>query len=482
MGKVLGSTCEIVRPFVIIDSMSDDDLREAEAIVLGRLQDAVAELIALSRTSRTASQVLALLRGIETQRNRITVAEHALIAEAQAQGLAHEHACPNTANWLSLVLRISPAEAVSRVRAAADLGPRRGLTGEALPPVFAHVADAQATGSISAAHARVITRCVDELPFAVQAVHDLSVQHTLVEHAQTLNPKQLAVCARRISDCLDPHGTLTTERDRQRRRDLAICPRRDGSARIEGELTPLCAEALRTVLDTLARPRSAVDDTKDPRTPGQRNHDGLHDGLLMMLRSGLLPDCGGIAATIVLTMTPEQFQNPGGLVTTGHGALISAELALSLLGNSRITPVALGKSGAIIAYGSFRRFFTEGQRLAMIARDGGCSFPGCDQPPARCQSHHVTDHAITRRTSVGDGTLLCGFHHREHAQPRLALPHDQRHPTLDPAPLDRPAPNTSAQSSTRPNVCLITRRSGRAPSINRERHQSAGVAVTPQPT
>ncbi|MEP7020529.1 MAG: hypothetical protein ABI808_07755 [Pseudonocardiales bacterium] len=79
----------------------------------------------------------------------------------------------------------------------------------------------------------------------------------------------------------------------------------------------------------------------------------------MMPRSGLLPDCGGIAATIVLTMTPEQFQNASGLVTTGHGALICAELALSLLGDARITPVAIGKSGEIIAYGSSRRFFTE---------------------------------------------------------------------------------------------------------------------------
>jgi hypothetical protein len=123
----------------------------------------------------------------------------------------------------------------------------------------------------------------------VQADHDLAVQQTLVEHAHTLNPKQLGVCARRIADCLDPDGTLTTERDRHRRRKLAIHPRPDGSTRIKGELTALCAEALRTVLDTLARPRPAEDGVKDPRTPGQRNHDGLHDGLhdalLMLLRS-----------------------------------------------------------------------------------------------------------------------------------------------------------------------------------------------------
>ena len=355
-----------------------------------------------------------MLREQEADARRSAVTNHAVIAELEARGTAREHGCPSTATLLVQVLRINPSEATGRVRDAANLGPRRGLTGEVLPPIFAQVAAAQAAGVISAAHARVITRCIDALPVAVQAEHDLAVEQTLLTHAQTLNPKQLGVCARRIADCLDPDGTLTTERDQHRRRDLRIHPRPDGSARIEGELTPLCAEALRTVMDTLARPQPAEDGTKDPRTPGQRNHDALHDGLLMLLRSDQLPDCGGITATIVLTMTPDQMQHGTGLVSTGHGALISAQLALTLLGEARIIPVVQDPNGQILAYGSSRRFFTEGQRLAMIARDQGCSFPGCDQPPARCQAHHITDYALTRRTTVADGTLLCGFHHREH--------------------------------------------------------------------
>ena len=116
----------------------------------------------------------------------------------------------------------------------------------------------------------------------------------------------------------------------------------------------------------------------------------------------------------MLHLTPEQIQSGTGLVTTGHGAQISVPEALTLFGDARIFPVLLGNSGEIIAYGSARRIFTEGQRLAMIARDLGCSFPGCTRPPALCQSHHITGYAITRRTTVADGTLLCGFHHREH--------------------------------------------------------------------
>jgi hypothetical protein len=47
----------------------------------------------------------------------------------------------------------------------------------------------------------------------------------------------------------------------------------------------------------------------------------------------------------------------------------------------------------------------------MLARDGGCSYPGCDATLGWLDAHHVTDHATTKRTSVDDGTLVCGTHH-----------------------------------------------------------------------
>ncbi|SHH49668.1 HNH endonuclease, partial [Jatrophihabitans endophyticus] len=63
-----------------------------------------------------------------------------------------------------------------------------------------------------------------------------------------------------------------------------------------------------------------------------------------------------------------------------------------------------------------RRLFTETQRLAMIARDGGCTFPGCDVPPAWTQAHHITDHARGGPTTIANGTLVCGHHHRTHTR------------------------------------------------------------------
>jgi hypothetical protein len=424
--------------------MFETSQKDEPAVVLARLTDLVDDLQRLDLTTLPGDALLGVLRDLEAQKRRLASVDHALIGEVDSRGLAGERACASTAVLLRQLLRITPAEASGRVRAAADLGPRRALTGEPLPPVFPAVAAAQAVGVISPAHARVITATVDALPAVVQAEHDESVQETLIEHAAEFDPVVLARVARRITDTLDPDGTLAEERDRARRRDLTIRQRRDGSASVTGELTAICAEAVLTVLDALAKPDPADDSTPDPRTAGQRRHDALLDGMLTALRSGQLPACNGVAATIVLTMTEDQIHTKTGLVSTGHGALITTEQALTLAGDARLIPVRLTKTKEITAYGDTHRIFTERQRLAMTARDHGCSFPGCDVGPSWCQAHHITDFAISKRTSVDDGTLLCGYHHREHPTRGWTchmingIPHWTPPPWLDPTQTPRP--------------------------------------------
>ena len=52
----------------------------------------------------------------------------------------------------------------------------------------------------------------------------------------------------------------------------------------------------------------------------------------------------------------------------------------------------------------------------MIARDQGCSFPGCTAPALWTQAHHITDFALGGKTSVDNGTLLCRFDHDNHVK------------------------------------------------------------------
>ena len=360
-----------------------------------QFSDTVDDLQQLELTALADEQLLSVLRELETQHRRLAAVDQHLIAEIESRGLAGQKACRSTAALLGQLLRISPAEASARLRVAA----------------------AQADGSISAVHARIITHTIDRLPAAVQADYDTSLEQFLVAKARLFEPRLLAQVARRICDTLDPDSTGSDEKDRQRRRELRIRRRADGSARIEGELSAICAEAVLAVLESLGKPKPEADGVKDARTAGQRNHDALQDAMLMLLRTDLLPDCNGVAATILITMTDQQYQNGTGIVRTGQGAYLSTELALTLHGDARLVPIIFGSTKQVSAYGTSHRIFTEGQRLAMIARDLGCSFPACTDPPSRCEAHHVTDYAITRRTTIEDGTMLCGYHHREH--PRL---------------------------------------------------------------
>ena len=50
-------------------------------------------------------------------------------------------------------------------------------------------------------------------------------------------------------------------------------------------------------------------------------------------------------------------------------------------------------------------------RRAVILRDRCCRFPGCQQPPAASQVHHIRPRRDGGTTSLGNMILLCRFHH-----------------------------------------------------------------------
>ncbi|MCZ7629783.1 MAG: HNH endonuclease [Microthrixaceae bacterium] len=50
-------------------------------------------------------------------------------------------------------------------------------------------------------------------------------------------------------------------------------------------------------------------------------------------------------------------------------------------------------------------------RRALVVRDGGCVFPGCDAPPGWCDAHHVIEYANDGQTVIVNLVLLCRHHH-----------------------------------------------------------------------
>jgi len=176
------------------------------AALLDQLCTTMDALIALDLTRLSRDELLELLRGVETQHRRLPVVDHALIAELDHRGAAGELMARDTASLLHEVLRVAPAEAKARCAAAVDLGPGRSFTGQPQPPLLPMVAAAQADGSISVEHAKVIRGVIAELPKDVEVEHGAAVEARLVEEAHRFDPNMLATLARRVVALLNPES------------------------------------------------------------------------------------------------------------------------------------------------------------------------------------------------------------------------------------------------------------------------------------
>ena len=68
--------------------------------------------------------------------------------------------------------------------------------------------------------------------------------------------------------------------------------------------------------------------------------------------------------------------------------------------------------GEIIEAGTTRRFFTQAQRRAIIARDGDrCAVPYCDRPISWADAHHLIPVGKHGPTTVANGAIPCDGHH-----------------------------------------------------------------------
>ncbi|MGI9157527.1 MAG: DUF222 domain-containing protein [Marmoricola sp.] len=124
-----------------------------------------------------------------------------------------------------------------------------------------------------------------------------------------------------------------------------------------------------------------------------------------------LPNAGGVAATVVVTMDLDTLL--GGLksATTDMDADLSASEARRLACEAGIIPVVLGGQSQVLDVGRRARFHPGSHRVAMGVRDKGCTTVGCDWPPGMCHAHHNKEWHKGGHTSVNNGRLLCPRHH-----------------------------------------------------------------------
>ena len=368
--------------------------------------------------------LLAFLQRFEQVRNRTALVDHRALRIAESLRLPEAVGQPNLTTVLCWALRLSQAEAARRVRAAEQVGNRIAVTGDPLQPLRPALAEAQRDGHASPEQLDICLRALKDVDHRGFDPADLdAADGLLAQFASTFAPKELRLLVRQVVDRIDPDGTRPQDDLNQDRRHLTLRALRDGTYSLEGRLTGAVGAKLNAVLGPLAklRPQTVVlDDGRDvdepdPRHHAQRMHDALEEVCDRLLRSGTLPDSGGTPSTVIITIPEGDLVARRRWGVTSDGTVLSADTVAGIAAEADVYPTVIGSTGVVLQVGRTRRLATPGQTVALIARDGGCSFPGCDRPPEWCERHHILEWAQGGRTDLDNLTLLCAYHHHNFA-------------------------------------------------------------------
>ncbi|WP_235423686.1 HNH endonuclease signature motif containing protein [Pseudarthrobacter chlorophenolicus] len=390
-----------------------------------------------------------------------TTAAQALLTSPAGDG------CRNTAEFLRLRLFIPVREARRRLTLAHQTLPGTTLTGEPIAPTHELLASTLAPAdasigqpattdtpphiitapAVSSHAATIITATLERLQHHTTPETLRGIEHHLTSAATTADPDFLARLAQRLTETIDADGTEPSEEALRHAQGAFIRKPRHGLHRVEIFATPDQYEHLLTAMNIATNPRTTTPNTTtngdgdvreagtrggdgsgnqvapvpelERRTRPQQQLDGIITAVKTALTTGLLPTTGGNRPQIIATINQRDlFPTPAS--TTHHTPAagtfaftgpIAATTLRKIACDADIIPALLGTNSEILDLGRKTRLFTPAQRLALTARDQGCTFPNCTIPAPWCEAHHITYWSHGGHTNTTNGTLLCTHHH-----------------------------------------------------------------------
>lgn len=338
--------------------------------------------------------------------SQATAALSALIRESDGHDLPRRDGAPSTVSWLRELLRVTATEARTLVAIGEILDTRTTL------------AETVAAGAINVGQALAIGHVLRDVPVEEPALAD-KVEGVLVEYAQQFEPTILRRLGQRVLAHVNPELADQRLRDRlereekhaRQRRGFTMSPDGLGGVRLTGVVDSEGAAIIRAAIEPLTAP-VRDDDGPDSRTAAARRADALVEVCRLALRTGDLPDSGGQAVQVNVTINYDALRRD---VDVGHldtGEMLPPAATRRIACDAGILPVILNGSAVPIDVGRSRRPFTGAARTAVLLRDGCCAFPGCDRPPRWCDVHHILFWSRGGSTDRDNGVALCGYHHR----------------------------------------------------------------------
>jgi len=440
---------------------------------------------------RSSEELLHALAVYEERIRRDYAESLKLIAELATRDAAVEVGYPNLPALLRDVLRISPTEARRRLTHASAVTETPLVSGCVAPVSLPATAAALQEGVLGADHIEVIARTLGDLPLHVRDADRELAERTLVEAAHSMDARTLTKVGHRVRAWLNEDGTPPADRElAEPVNELHLHVRRDGRLALRGDFDPEASALITTVLSPLARPRPSDDTGPDPRSAAERQGDALVEVFHLVAAEGALPSEGGekphVMVTVPLdtlrtnagrTVTPHLDRNtlgyaspdgngsrspvptrrgPGQAILDGIGP-IDAESARRIACDARIIPVVLGSRSEPLDLGRASYTVSTALRRALILRDGGCAFPGCDRTHRWCHSHHIRHWAddgptepdnlvVVRPTSPTDPPLSVDVRHQ--TRPTRVPPTRIRGPHSHPTPQHSPFRHRALSETT----------------------------------
>lgn len=419
--------------------LSDQELAHPLVHLIELLESSLDDASRGAAWTLSPRELTTLLPRLARVRNQLDAVESSMLREADRLQVGDPVGAASTAGWWASATRATRSTAHQRVALATALDddqhtPTRTAFGD---------------GRVAREQAVEILRAIEALPKElVDPMVRTRAENHLVELAEHHDARDLRILGRRILDVIAPevseeHQRRTLENEEaQAAATASFTMNPDGHGSMVGrfKIPVLAGEMLAKHLRAIAAPKHHLAAThrqsaaSSSPSPGDSlsSGDGPSAGPSRPLRLGQafteyletrdaigLPKAGGVAATVVVTMTLENLLGNDRAATLDSGQAISASEARRLACEAGIIPAVLGSRSQVLDLGRKSRFHTEPQRVALALRDQGCAVEHCDWPPGMCHAHHPTPWSQGGRTSIQNGQLLCPRHH--------TLAHDARY-------------------------------------------------------
>jgi hypothetical protein len=250
---------------------------------------------------------------------------------------------------------------------------------------------AMAQGRIGFAHLSVMAR-------TAEAVGERFSEGVLLEQACRNSPGKFHYVCRHYMHAADPDGFAAEQVEQVENRRLSLSRWEDGSLILNGVLDPVGGAMLRTALEPLARRSGAHDERLRERR--------LADALVELADRGQqtqLQVTSSVETLMGLVGAPGadmEFSLP-----------ISATTVERLACDCSVTRVLLDSESVVIEVGRAKRVVSGPARRALNARDGHCTWPGCERPASWSVAHHLVHWVRGGSTDLDNLVLLCHRHH-----------------------------------------------------------------------